>query len=83
MKYLRLLGMFLLCAGAAAIILTVLLFLSAMRSASQGIGIIGGADAPTAIFLIRRGAFTPYIVAAVMGLAGIVTGILLRRKDKK
>ena len=46
--------------------------------------IIGGADGPTAIFLISRGGYWLFI-AMIAGIAMLITGIvlLLKKKNKK
>lgn len=56
-------------------------------AAPSGIGIIGGADGPTAVFLASSGIFvTPLIAAAglIIGVAGIiVSAVLLYKKTYK
>ena len=51
---------------------------------SSSISIIGGADGPTAIFLISRGGYW-MIIAMIAGIAMLITGIvlLLKKKNKK
>ncbi len=51
---------------------------------SSSISIIGGADGPTAIFLISRGGYW-LIIAMIAGIAMLITGIvlLLKKKNKK
>ena len=51
---------------------------------SSSISIIGGADGPTAVFLISRGGYW-MIIAMIAGIAMLITGIvlLLKKKNKK
>ena len=70
-------GRILLISGAALLGIAAVCIFCAWKEAASHIGIIGGADAPTAILLIQQGAFLPEIASAGIGLAGIVTGIIL------
>ena len=51
---------------------------------SSSISIIGGADGPTAVFLIFQGGYW-LIIAMIAGIAMLITGIvlLLKKKNKK
>ncbi len=46
------------------------------------IGIIGGADAPTAIFLTSALFKTPVPYLIILGILLIITGIIIGRKNK-
>lgn len=77
------LGTILLSVGIGVLVFTAAAFLLARYDASQHIGIIGGADAPTAVYLMQSGAFTPYLLGGAAGLALVIAGIVLRvRKGK-
>lgn len=74
--------------GAAGIILTAVnlwIFLKFLGEAdSNSIGIIGGADAPTAEFLTGQLMKTPAGIGLAAGLVMIVTAVvLLCRREKK
>ena len=48
---------------------------------SSSISIIGGADGPTAVFLIFQGGYW-LIIAMIAGIAMLITGIVLLQKKK-
>lgn len=79
MKNTKLLGTLLLCAGVGLLVGVIVLHGFTAWSESRHIGIIGGADAPTAIYLMQRGVFLPECIGLAAGLALVITGILLRR----
>lgn len=60
---------------AAAIVLNIIMFQS---KESEHIGIIGGADAPTAIFLISRAGWKLLLIIAA-GAALLIKGIIDNR----
>jgi len=48
---------------------------------ASAIGIIGGADGPTAIFLASKHPLGSYVAIGVVGLICIVIGLILIRKN--
>jgi len=48
---------------------------------ASAIGIIGGADGPTAIFLASKHPVNSYVAIGAVGLMCIVIGIILMRKN--
>lgn len=77
-----------LIAGISGLILTIFggTFVFSLISASSGssVGIIGGADGPTAIFIASRSGVLPYIMigCAVLGVALIVLALALIMRKK-
>ena len=75
-------------AGISGILLTVFggTFVFSLLSASSGssVGIIGGADGPTAIFIASRSGVLPYIMigCAALGIALIVLALVLIMRKK-
>ena len=55
----------------------------AYERAGIGVGIIGGADAPTVLFLLQSGAFLPEMIAAAVGVLLLVGGFVLCYRKKK
>jgi Na+-transporting methylmalonyl-CoA/oxaloacetate decarboxylase beta subunit len=66
-------GIVLCLLGAAAIILSLLIPIVTMSRMDGAIGIIGGADWPTFLFLLE----TKFLWLAVCGILGCVAGIVL------
>ena len=64
----------------------ILIIIKAWNSVNQNssTAIIGGADGPTAVFLISQGGYW-MIIAMIAGIAMLITGIvlLLKKKNKK
>ncbi len=54
-----------------------------MKFLSSDIGIIGGADGPTAIIVSSSPDAWIYVAAAVVVIAAVVTGVILYRRKKK
>lgn len=54
-----------------------------MKLLSSDIGIIGGADGPTAVFVSTSPDAWIYAVAAVVIVAAVTAGIIFYRKKKK
>ena len=74
-------GIVLCLLGAAAIILSLLIPIVTMSRMEGAIGIIGGADWPTFLFLLE----TKFLWLAVCGILGCAAGIvlILRNRVKK
>lgn len=54
-----------------------------MKTLSSNIGIIGGADGPTAIFVTTSDDFWIYVgVAAAIIVAAVVTVLIIKRRKK-
>ena len=66
-------GIVLCLLGAAAIILSLLIPIVTMSRMDGAIGIIGGADWPTFLFLLE----TKFLWLAVCGILGCAAGIIL------
>ena len=72
--------------GSAAMVLY--LFLSASRT-TENVGIIGGADGPTTIFLMGRLGvphiilLLPLVLSIIIGAALLITVLILKLKSKK
>ena len=72
--------------GSAAMVLY--LFLSASRT-TENVGIIGGADGPTTIFLMSRLGvpliilLLPLALSIIIGAALLITVLILKLKSKK
>ena len=66
-------GIVLCLLGAAAIILSLLIPIVTMSRMDGAIGIIGGADWPTLLFLLE----TKFLWLAVCGILGCAVGIVL------
>lgn len=62
-------------------IFIVLLFSGCIKNDATNIGIIGGADGPTAIFLAIT--LRPYIIFLAILLIAIIIGILIYKKRNK
>jgi Na+-transporting methylmalonyl-CoA/oxaloacetate decarboxylase beta subunit len=72
----------------AGIILTLLLLLAlALRMVlPTSVGIIGGADGPTTIFISSGASILPYILLPIFILAAIIPGVVIfvrKRKQRK
>ena len=70
-------------AGVVAMLCAVVpIFVSAVSEASS-VGIIGGADGPTAIMVSGDLSTSGVIVAVIVGILLVATGILVLKKAKK
>ncbi len=59
-------------------------FISPDVKKAQSIGIIGGADGPTVVFVTSRGSMNPIvvIVGTVVGIVAIICSVIAIRKKK-
>lgn len=78
-----------LIAGISGLILTIFggIFIFSILGAASGssVGIIGGADGPTAVFIASRSGMLPYVMTgfAVLGIALLVVALVLLLRKKK
>ena len=79
-------GILLSVVGTLIVVLMLALLIRTYNTVNQNssTAIIGGADGPTAIFLISRGGYW-LIIAMIAGITMLITGIvlLLKKKNKK
>ena len=79
-------GILLSVVGTLIVVLMLALLIRTYNTVNQNssTAIIGGADGPTAVFLISQGGYW-MIIAMIAGIAMLITGIvlLLKKKNKK
>jgi len=69
--------------GILMILAGIIFFVRLWLRMSEGIGIIGGADAPTAIFLFSRVKGKGILMLTLCGLIFLIVGISSAIKNKK
>ena len=61
------------------IVLFCLLLLTGCGSEAASVGIIGGADGPTAVFVARGSGFNLMVFAGAVFMIGLIAGILWKK----
>lgn len=69
--------------GILMILAGIIFFVRLRLRMSEGIGIIGGADAPTAIFIFTYGEGRKILMLTLCGLVFLILGIASAKKNKK
>ena len=86
MNIIKISGILLSVVGTLIVVLMLALLIRTYSTVNQNssTAIIGGADGPTAVFLIFQGGYW-MIIAMIAGIAMLITGIvlLLKKKNKK
>ncbi len=83
MKQTILKKLFIVFGGVLALLVIWMVASVIQRSTDMGIGVIGGADGPTAIFLIRSHPAYFWLMLALTAFVGTGIALLVRKISKK
>ena len=82
-KALSIAGIVIAALGAIAAAVFAIPLACSMRGDNSSLGIIGGADGPTAIFVSTSPSPLPAVIAAAVAVAGIVTAAICYARAKR